>query len=117
MEFIPTDLPIESEYPKLVRDNIPDIIKTKSGKNPETRKLESDSEYETYLLKKMIEESVELAHSSEHGNMQEELADVLELVQELIKLKGWSLEDVIAVQDEKREKNGGFEQRTLLVQK
>lgn len=115
MEFKPTNLPIENEYPKLVRDNILEIIKNKTGIDPESKVLENDEEFLTYLLNKFVEEATELKHSVEHGNMQEELADVMELVQTLLKLKGWSMEDIEAVQNEKRTKNGGFEKRFLLL--
>jgi predicted house-cleaning noncanonical NTP pyrophosphatase (MazG superfamily) len=115
MDFKPTNLPIESEFPKLVRDNIPEIIKRKSGVDVPTKILESDEEYLKYLLKKIIEEATELQHSVEVGNMQEEFADLFELIQNVLKLKGWSMEDIAAVQKEKREKNGCFEKRILML--
>jgi len=74
MDFIPSDLPIENEYPKLV-------------------------------------------HSLEKGNMEEDLADALELIYAIMKLKGWAMSDIAAIQKEKREKNGGFEKKILLLEK
>lgn len=117
MNFKPTDLPIENEYPKLVRDNIPNIIKSKTGALPAMEILSDDNEFLKYLLKKMVEESTELRHSLEHGNMQEELADVCELTETLLRLKGWTREDVALIQKEKREKNGGFSERILMLKK
>ena len=117
MDFQPTDLPIENQYPKLVRDNIPKIIKEKSGVEVETKILKSDSEFLQYLLKKLVEESYELEHSLETENMQEELADVFEVIYEILKLQGWALEDIVDVQKKKREKNGGFEKRILMLSK
>lgn len=117
MDFTPSSLPIENEYPKLVRDNIPEIIKQKTGQDIEQRILENDEEYVQYLLKKVIEESIELEHSVEKGNMQEELADVTEVINQIIKLKGYTWQDIVAVQQEKREKNGGFEKRILMLKK
>lgn len=117
MDFTPSSLPIENEYPKLVRDNIPEIIKQKTEQNIEQRILESDEEYLQYLLKKVIEESIELEHSVEKGNMQEELADVTEVINTIIKLKGYTWQDIATVQQEKREKNGGFEKRILMLKK
>ena len=116
MNFEPTNLPIESEYPKLVRDNIPDIIKKKTGKEADTKIL-NDEEFLEYLTKKLIEESTEVRHSIKHGNMQEELADVQELIDNIIKFKGWTKENISAIQKEKRGKNGGFEKRILLLNK
>jgi len=116
MDFKPTNLPIESEYPKLVRDNIPAIIKAKEGVDVKTRILEKDEEYLKYLLKKIVEEATELQHSGKEGNTQEELGDVLEIISAILKLKGWSMEDIIKVQKEKREKNGGFKKRILMLE-
>jgi predicted house-cleaning noncanonical NTP pyrophosphatase (MazG superfamily) len=62
MEFVPTDHPIENEYPKLVRD----IIKARTGVSPEHRIASDDAEFESFLLKKVVEEATELQHSSEH---------------------------------------------------
>lgn len=115
MEFVPTDLPIENEYPKLIRDRIPEII-GKKGLTAGIKKLETDDEYLSYLLKKVVEESTELEYSQAHGNMQEELADVLELVQAILKVKGWTMEDVAVMQKEKREKNGGFDERLVMLE-
>lgn len=116
MEFKSTDLPIENEYPKLVRDRIPEKIK-KDSKTVKVETITTDDEYLKFMFKKMVEESLELQHSLEHGNMQEELADIFELIYAILKLKGWMIEDIIAVQKEKREKNGGFDKRLLLLSK
>jgi len=115
MDFISSDLNIENEYPKLVRDRIPEIIKNKGG-SPETRILD-DGEYLKYLLKKMIEESTELLYSLEKGNTEEELADVFELIDAILKLKDWTKDQIVLVQEEKRLKNGGFNDRILLLKK
>lgn len=117
MNFEPSNMPFENEYPKLVRDNIPEIIKTKTGAFPDTKILSADEDYLKYILKKMIEESKELEHSLEKGNMKEELADIFELITSLLKLKGWTIEDIIDVQKEKRTRNGGFEKRILMLKK
>lgn len=116
MDFKPTNLPIENEYPKLVRDRIPEKV-AKDGRKVETQSINNDDEYLSYLLKKMIEESVELQHSLQHGNMQEELADIFELIYTILKLKNWTLEDIIEIQKEKLEKNGGFEKRLIMLSK
>lgn len=117
MDFTPSSLPIENEYPKLVRDNIPSIVKNKTDKNILQRILVNDEEYLKYLLKKVIEESIELEYSVVKGNTEEELADVCELLNEIIKLKGYTWEGVKKVQVEKRQKNGGFEKRILMLKK
>ncbi len=43
MESTPTNHSIDQEYPKLVRDNIPDIIKERTGTEPEPRIAENDA--------------------------------------------------------------------------
>ncbi|MDR3581969.1 MAG: nucleoside triphosphate pyrophosphohydrolase [Candidatus Pacebacteria bacterium] len=105
---------MESEYPKLVRDNIPDIIKEKEGFEPSYRVLEDDMEFLEALLKKATEEAAELQSSLETGNTEEELADLLEIIDTLIPLLGKSAEDIRAIQREKHEKRGGFEKRILM---
>src|SRR3989344_2018054 len=117
MHFSSTNQDFENEYPKLVRDRIPEIIKDKTGKFPETRILESDEEYLKFLLKKLVEEARELEYALKQGNTQEELADVLEIINAVLKLKGWSLEDIEKVRQEKNAKNGSFEKRILMLKK
>lgn len=117
MDFISTNHPIENEYPKLVRDNIPDIIKLRTGEEPATRVLSDDGEYLEFLLKKAVEEATELCHSPEHGNLEEELADVFELLDAIMALRGLSREDIVKIQNEKRSKNGGFAKRILMLSK
>ena len=108
-----TSLPEENEYPKLVRDLIPTIIKHESGREVPIRVLD-DQEFEKYLRLKAIEEATELAHADTDHNLLEEIADVREILDELAKLKGFSYEEVAAVQIEKRKKRGGFTGRLLM---
>ena len=104
-----------SEYPKLIRDGIPEIILNKEGKKVNTRILQNNEEYLEFLFKKIIEESLELQMSIKNGNTIEELADVFEVIYAILKIKGWSIEDIIKVQTEKRNKRGGFEKRILMI--
>ena len=102
------------EYPKLVRDNIPEIIKNESGVEPSYRILEDDTEFLNALLKKATEEAAELYHSVENNNVEEELADLLEIIDTITALRGKLIEDIEAIQIIKREKRGGFEKRILM---
>src|ERR1700722_18241147 len=104
MEFTPTDHPIENEYPKLVRDRIPEIIKSRTGKDIDSRILADDTEFLDFLLQKMVEEATELQHSGEHDTLEEELADVSELISTIMKLKNITPDELAAVQKAKREK-------------
>jgi predicted house-cleaning noncanonical NTP pyrophosphatase (MazG superfamily) len=117
MEFVPTNYPVENEYPKLVRDNIPDIIKARTGIDPEQRIASDDAEFELFLLKKIVEEAIELQHSGEHNNLEEEIVDINQLIETLMRLRGKKAEEIRAIQEEKRSKNGGFEKRIIMLSK
>jgi len=116
MQFQHTDtsLPIESEYPKLVRDNIPDIIESQ-GKVAHVRPTKDDDEYIRYLLKKVVEEATELSQTADDIHMVEEMADVYEVLDALLATKKLSRQDVLNVQREKRKKRGGFEKRLIMA--
>ena len=103
-----------SEYPKLIRDNIPEIIIVNGGK-PATRVLTDDTEFLDALLKKVVEEANELLSASSETNLLEEIADIREVLAALLELKGVSEEQIQAIQDAKRQKRGGFTQRLLML--
>ena len=98
-------------YNKLVRDNIPDIIKN-NGEIPITKIL-IDDEYKLELEKKLYEEYQEVLNSSGKERI-EELADMLEVMISLAKLEGKDLDDVIEVAKVKRLKRGGFNKKIYL---
>ncbi len=95
-------------YNKLVRDNIPEIIKN----NGQTAYLSilDEEQYYNELKKKLLEETNEFLESSEV----EELADIVEVVDALAKAQGSSLENVIEIKNKKSSKNGKFEKRLFL---
>ena len=99
-------------YNKLVRDKIPEIIKSK-GENPITRIL-NDEEYKLELEKKLLEEYNEVLESS-GPNRIEELGDMLEVISSLAKLEGESLDKVIEVSYQKSKKRGGFDKKIYLI--
>jgi predicted house-cleaning noncanonical NTP pyrophosphatase (MazG superfamily) len=107
---------MENEYPKLVRDNIPAIIKERTGIEPEIRIAEL-KEFEDRLLDKIVEEAIELRNSGKNNNFDEELGDINELIETLLKLKNIKQEDIAAVQAEKKKKNGGFNDRIIMLSK
>jgi predicted house-cleaning noncanonical NTP pyrophosphatase (MazG superfamily) len=110
---------MKNEYPKLVRDLIPEIIKQNEGVEPKTRILEDDAEYLDALAKKIVEEAAELQSSLKEvdGNFEEKLADIFEVIYAILKLKNKSIEDVIPIHEEKRKKRGGFDKRILMLEK
>lgn len=105
-------IPTVKKYDKLVRDNIPQIIKS-NGEKPFTRVL-SDKEYWKYLLKKDTEELEEVRTAKSLEERKKELADKLELIRAMAEYSGFSLDDIIEEADKKKAKNGGFERKLLL---
>lgn len=95
-------------YHKLVRDRIPDIIKA-DGKTCVTEIL-PDEQYLEMLDAKLTEE---LAEYQESKSM-EELADLLEVMQAVVKARGWTWEQLVQVQADKAAKRGGFDKKILL---
>ena len=118
MEFkhFETNLEKENEYPKLVRDKIPEIVERRTGEKVKTRIME-DEEYRKYLLKKVKEETHELANAKDKEHITEELADIMELIDAILEINGLDLETVRKVQKAKSEMRGGFKSRILMLEK
>ena len=95
-------------YNKLVRDRIPEVIKS-SGKFCTTEIL-SDEDYLRMIDAKLDEE---LAEYHKDQNI-EELADLLEVIRAATVARGYTLEDLERVRAEKATKRGGFEKRIFL---
>ncbi len=98
-------------YNKLVRDNIPSIIEA-NGETPITRIL-SLEEYKTELERKLNEEYQEVLEASGKDRL-EELADMLEIIKYLAKIEGSTLQDIIALANDKSLKRGAFEKKIFL---
>lgn len=95
-------------YNKLVRDNIPEIIKNQ-GETPCFSVLD-DKNFNKQLRKKLKEEVYEYLMSEEI----EELADIIEVIEALANHKGSSLEKVLEIKENKAKKNGKFEKKLFL---
>ena len=103
---------MEKIYNKLVRDNIPEIIR-KNGGEPYTRIL-TDKEYKEELEKKLYEEYNEVCNTSSKEERIEELADMLEIISALAIIEGSSLEEVIECAKQKSIKRGAFNKKIYL---
>lgn len=95
-------------YNKLVRDNIPDIIK-KNGATPIVRILD-DEEYFKELNRKLEEELNEYLD----GNDIEELADLYEVMLAILDYKKMSLMEFDIIRKMKVEKRGAFKNKIYL---
>ncbi|MBE6846157.1 MAG: phosphoribosyl-ATP pyrophosphohydrolase [Ruminococcus sp.] len=95
-------------YNKLVRDNIPDIIKN-SGKTPHCRIL-SNEEYLSELDRKLNEECKEY----QTDKSLEELADMLEVIYAITEARGCSINELEQLRIQKAEKRGAFKKRIYL---
>lgn len=96
------------QYHKLVRDRIPEIIEA-SGKACICETL-SHEDYISLLDKKLNEE---LAEYQESKSL-EELADLLEVMQAVVKARGWTMEELETVRKKKAAERGGFERKIML---
>lgn len=104
---------MEKMYQKLVRDNIPEIIR-QDGAEPKTRTLEQ-AEYLDKLLEKLEEEIIELQAARENKqDMAKEIGDVYEVLEAIIQAFGLSKEEIIKLQEERRQKRGGFDKKIFL---
>ena len=103
---------MEKVYNKLVRDKIPEIIKSNNAE-PFIRIL-SDDEYKKELEKKLLEEYNEVLETKSREERIEELSDMLEIIKALAQLEGSSLEEVCEVSKSKALKRGGFEKKIYL---
>jgi predicted house-cleaning noncanonical NTP pyrophosphatase (MazG superfamily) len=51
------------------------------------------------------------------NNLEEEIADLNEIIQTLMQLRDKKAEEISAIQAEKKKKNGGFEKRIIMLSK
>jgi predicted house-cleaning noncanonical NTP pyrophosphatase (MazG superfamily) len=109
-----TDLPIENQYPKLVRNKIPVIVE-RGGMTAETKVITNTAELLHYLLRKLVEESTELSGAEGIDHQKEELADVYEVLNEIESTLGLTHHEVAETQTSKREERGGFSEHIVML--
>lgn len=95
-------------YNKLVRDRIPEIIEHDNRKC--SVRILDDAEYIKAIDAKLDEE---LAEYHKDQNLVE-LADLLEVIYAAAEARGYSVEELEILREEKAKKRGGFKKRLLL---
>jgi len=96
------------KYNKLVRDKIPEYIKSKGG-TPITH-IADEAEYWQKLKEKLLEEIEEF----DKNEIAEEFADILEVLDAVADYKGFDREEVQRLKEKKAEERGKFKDRIIL---
>lgn len=100
-------------FDKLVRDKIPEIIR-KDNKIPKLRFLD-ESEYKQALLKKLIEESIEVSEAyNDRTELIKEIGDLLEVIDYTIKAFDLDLQKIEKEKKKRHIERGGFNERIYL---
>jgi predicted house-cleaning noncanonical NTP pyrophosphatase (MazG superfamily) len=97
---------------KLVRDRIPEIIQA-AGKQCAVEVL-SEKDYQQALRQKLIEEAHEAAIAT-GDDLTKEIADLYEVIDELMAVYQLKHEAVAKIQEERGTERGGFNKRLLLL--
>ncbi len=96
-------------YEKLVRDRIPEMI-IENGEKGEYYSYPLD-DFENQLILKLQEESGEYLETKNP----EELADILEVLMELAKIRNLTIADIEVLRQKQLAERGGFSKRIFLV--
>jgi len=99
-------------HKKLIRDKVPQVIKT-AGDEYEVR-IMGKKEYEKELKKKLVEEAKELNKAPEE-KLLNEMADVLELLKSISEHYKIDFKLIEEKQVQKRKKRGSFKKRLFLI--
>jgi predicted house-cleaning noncanonical NTP pyrophosphatase (MazG superfamily) len=97
------------KYHKAIRDKIPEIIE-KDGYSCNIKTL-TDDKFLVEIEKKLSEEVTEF----QNDKNPEELADILEVIYRIAKLRGISKEELEEIRIKKAEKRGGFDKNLFLI--
>lgn len=98
-----------TKYNKAIRDKIPEIIE-KSGSKCNVKTL-SDEQFLEKLEVKLSEEVAEYQDSKSL----EELADMLEVINRILEIKGIPKKKLDEIRIMKKDERGGFEKNLFLI--
>lgn len=100
-------------YNKLVRDNIPEIIKQEKGE-PEIRILGQD-EFLKELFKKLREEAREATGvRADKQELMKEIGDVYEIIDAIIDNCGLDKDEIMKIKSARKTERGGFDKKIFL---
>jgi predicted house-cleaning noncanonical NTP pyrophosphatase (MazG superfamily) len=100
-------------YNKLVRDNIPEIIKNDNA-IPQTRIL-NEAEYRDELVKKLLEETQELIKAKDNSDhLALEIGDIYEVLSAIVDSYELDRLTIMKIKEKIKEERGGFEKRIFL---
>ncbi|OGM27132.1 hypothetical protein A2962_03305 [Candidatus Woesebacteria bacterium RIFCSPLOWO2_01_FULL_39_61] len=97
------------KFEKLARDEIVQGI-IGAGNKPTLRTLMTD-EYIEELKKKILEEAMELNKAKEKEEILEELADIEEVTENILRAFGLRKYEILKIQRKKNAKRGSFKKR------
>ncbi len=100
---------MQSLREKIVRDRIPEIIRSK-GVQPTVR-IALEDELDLLMRTKIVEEAEELLSSGET----EEIVDLLEIIDALIQQRGFSSTELDQLRAEKNRARGSFKRGYVLL--
>ncbi len=95
---------------KLIRDKIPDLLENQGNYKIFAHTMD-DAAFLVSLKKKLLEESQEVVEAQTREELVEEIADVMEVINNLCKMNEITLKEVESVRLKKIEDKGGFEKR------
>ncbi|OGD56993.1 hypothetical protein A2V71_02600 [Candidatus Berkelbacteria bacterium RBG_13_40_8] len=104
---------MQKNYNKLIRDRIPEII-INAGEEPEIKKL-SQKEFKIELKKKVLEEARELLRAESKEEIENEIVDIRELLDWLIKEFKISPYSIRNKKLKKNKERGSFTKKLFLV--
>ena len=100
-------------YNKLVRDNLPEIIRQEKAE-PQFRILEQE-EYSKELFKKLEEEAKEAVEAmADKQELIKEIGDVYEVIDAIIDNCGLDKEEIMKLKNKRKIERGGFNKKIFL---